>query len=301
MGFIFFQQVVASERKFKKKKKLGNYPYLSVVFSITLALFVVGLFGLLMQHSNRLSQLIRENVEIQIYLNKFITENDKLRIQKTLSGKKYAADVKLVTKEEAAQQFVEETGEDFLNFLGENPLHDAFVLRIVPEYYQSDSLRIIRSEIESLAGVFEVAYLESLVDAINQNLTKIGMVLVGFATLLLLTVAILINNTIKLALFSQRFLIRSMQLVGANRGFIQKPFLLRSATHGIVGGIIASGLLFGVLNYAYQSITELELLQDVRQQFYLFGGLVIFGALIGFISSLRAVNKYLKMSLDELY
>ncbi len=292
---------MVSERKFKKKKKLGNYPYLSVVFSITLALFVVGLFGLLIQHSNRLSQLIRENVEVQIYLNKFITENSKLKIHKTLSGKKYTARVDLISKEQAAEQFIEETGEDFLNFLGENPLHDAFVLRTTPEYYQADSLLAIRQEIQSIAGVFEVTYLESLVDSINRNLTKMGLVLMGFSVLLLLTVAILINNTIKLALFSQRFLIRSMQLVGANAGFIQEPFLLRSAAHGIVGGILASALLFGVLTYAYQEVTELEILRNSQQQLYLFAGLVIFGALIGFLSSLRAVNKYLKMSLDELY
>ena len=300
MGFVFLQ-ALGTDRKYKKKKKLGNYPYLSVVFSITLALFVVGLFGLLIQHSNRLSQLIRENIEIQIYLTKTITENDKLRIQKTLSGKEYASDVTLVSEEEAARQFIEETGEDFLNFLGENPLHDAFALRVKPEYYQADSLGWIRQEVESMTGVFEVTYLESLADSINRNLNKIGLILIGFSVLLLLTVAILINNTVKLALFSQRFLIRSMQLVGAKAGFIQRPFLFRSVLHGIWGGLISSSLLYGVLYYAYQWVNDLEVLQDAQQQLYLFGGLVIFGAMIGFLSSWRAVNKYLKMSLDELY
>jgi len=152
-----------------------------------------------------------------------------------------------------------------------------------------------------MAGVFEVTYLESLADSINRNLKKIGLILIGFSVLLLITVAILINNTVKLALFSQRFLIRSMQLVGATAGFIQTPFLLRSVVHGIWGGLISSSLLYGVLFYAYQWVNDLEVLQDTQQQFYLFGGLIIFGALIGFFSSWRAVNKYLKMSLDELY
>ena len=188
-----------------------------------------------------------------------------------------------------------------MNFLGENPLHDVYALRIKPEYYSADSLNRIKKEVESITGVLEVNYMQSLVQSINQNITKIGLILVGFAVLLFLTVAFLINNTIKLALFSQRFLIRSMQLVGAKASFIQKPFLIRSVLHGITGGALASLLLWVILNYAYQNITELEVLKDTVQQFYLFGGLVIFGALIGFLSSLWVINKYLKMSLDELY
>ena len=294
-------------RKYKKKKKLGNYPYTSVVFSITLALFVIGLFGMLVLHANKLKDLIKENVEVQVYLNKFTTENGKIKINKTLSAKDYAyykdgqAQIQFISKEDAVKQFTSRTGEDPLDFLGENPLLDAFILKIKPEFQDADNLKRIKAEIESMNGVFEVSYLESLVTAINENLKRIGIVLIAFSIILLITVAMLISNTIKLALFSQRFLIRSMQLVGARAGFIQRPFLIRSIFHGLLGGILAAGLLALLLQYAYQNVQDLSLLRDDEKLMILFGSLTILGAMIGLISTFRAMKKYLKMSLDDLY
>src|SRR5699024_10257158 len=131
---------------YKKKKKLGSYPYVSVVFSITLALFVIGLFGLLLLHANQLKELVRENVEVQVYLNKYITENQRIKINKTLASKDYVLvkdgtpQISYISKEEAAQQFIKETGEDFTNFLGENPLRDAFTVKIKATYHDKDKL-----------------------------------------------------------------------------------------------------------------------------------------------------------------
>ncbi len=293
--------------KIRKKKKLGSYPYVSVVFSISLALFVIGLFGLLILHANRLTQIIKENIEIQVYLNQTISENDRIKIQKTLANKDYInvidaePQISFISKEEAAESFIEETGEDFIQFLGENPLRDAYTLNIKPDYYDTQSLQKIKLDIERISGVFEVTYVESLINAINKNIAKISMVLMGFAVLLVIIVAILINNTIRLALFSQRFLIRSMQLVGATRRFIKKPFLLRSFAHGLLGGIFASVLLLGVLNYANQQIEDIDKLQEPVKIFILLGGLLVLGGFMGLLSTYRAINKYLKMSLDQLY
>ena len=293
--------------KIRKKKKLGSYPYVSVVFSITMALFVIGLFGLLLLHANALSRVIRENVEVQIFLNQTISENDRLKIQKTLATKDYIADINgeqqisYISKEEAAEDFIEETGEDFRQFLGENPLHDAFVIRIKPEYYTAEALQKIKLDVERLSGVFEVAYVENLVKSINENLTKISLVLVGFALLLVLIVTVLINNTIRLALFSQRFLIRSMQLVGATARFIQRPFLARSFAHGLLGGVLASVLLVLILQYANQQIEDIEQLQDPFRIGILLVGLLTLGGALGFLSTYRAVKRYMGMSLDELY
>lgn len=295
------------EVKFRKKKKLGSYPYVSVVFSISLALFVIGLFGLLILHANRLTQIIKENIEIQVYLNRTISENDKIKIRKTLSNKDYIAvvngqpQISFVSKEEAASDFIEETGEDFIQFLGENPLRDAYIINVKPENYTTEDLQKIRLDIERMSGVFEVTYVESLINSINKNVAKISIVLVSFAALLVIIVAILINNTIRLALFSQRFLIRSMQLVGATRQFIKKPFLIRSFMHGILGGVFASVLLLLILNYANQQIEDIERLQEPSKILILFVGLLVLGGFMGFLSTYRAVNKYLKMSLDELY
>ena len=237
-----------------RKKNLGSYPYLSVVVSITLALSVLGIFGLLLIHANKLSNLIRENVELQVYLNKNVTPVQITRIEKTLSSNDYilkrdqSADISFTSKEQAAENFIKETGEDFNAFLGENPLRDAFFIKIDPRYHTKlDSLKL---NIESQNGVFEVAYMEDLVQSINKNITKISVVLVGFAAILVLIVIILINNTIKLALFSQRFLIRSMQLVGATRNFIQQPFLFRSILHGLLSGVLAIAMLIFLLDFA---------------------------------------------------
>ena len=295
------------ESKSRRKKKLGSYPSVSVIFSITLSLFVIGLFGLLFLHANRLSEIVKENIEIQVFLNKDISQNQKIQVLKTLSSKDYVfkvnddAQISFISKEEAEKQFIEDTGEDFKEFLGENPLRDAYVIKIAPEFQDKAKLKIVKKEIEELSGVFEVVYMENLVDSINKNLAKLGLILLGFAVILMIVVVILINNTIKLALFSQRFLIRSMQLVGAKASFIQKPFLLRSGFNGILSGLLASGILYGLTKYAYSKIEDLYLLQEVDKVVMLFGGLLLIGALIGLLSTFRAIRKYLRMSLDELY
>lgn len=286
---------------------MGSFPYVSVVFSVTLALFVIGLFGLLILHSNKLKDAIRENITIQIYLDKFVTENDKIRINKLLTQKKYIAKkgdkslVEFVSKEDAAKMFIESTGEDFIEFLGDNPLRDAFTIKIDPSYQQIDSLKNIEAELSKVDSVFEVVYVQSLVQSINKNITKISLALVAFTIILLITIVILINNTIKLALFSQRFLIRSMQLVGAKAWFIIMPFVRRAGLQGLLAGLIASGLLFALLTYANSVIEELKQLQSINEFLMLFAFILVLGMVIGMVSTYNAVKKYLKMSLDELY
>ena len=295
------------EAKRHKKKRLGSYPSVNVIFSITLALFVIGLFGILFIHANKLTSIIRENIEVQVYLNHNVSENQRISIQQTLATKPWVRIkgedrlISFVSKEEAAKIFIEETGEDFSEFLAENPLRDAFTIKIEDEYYEPAKLEEIKTEVEKIRGVFEVVYIESLVNSINKNLTKISLVLLGFALILLAVVVILINNTIKLALFSQRFIIRSMQLVGAKGNFIRKPFLFRSSVNGLIGGLLASALLFGLMQYAYKRIEDLVMLKDINETLLIFGFLLFLGVIIGFLSTYRAINKYLKMSLDDLY
>ena len=300
-----------SVSKFKvRKKKLGSYPYISVVLSITLALFVIGVFGLLMIYSKELERVVLENVKIQVYLKSHITENQKKEIEKSLSIRYFlpkdisdgsAKPIQFISKEEAAKQFIKETGEDFQKFLGENPLRDAFLVSVSPLYHDKKSMAKIKGEVEKINGVFQVYYIENLIDSINKNVTKIGLLLLGLSTLLFITVVLLINNTLRLALFSQRFLIRSMQLVGAKRWFIQWPFLIRASFHGFLAGLIASGLLVSVISFANKRIEDLSLIQNTNRIILLFGGLTLLGILVAFGSTFRAVRKYLKLSLDELY
>lgn len=277
------------------------------MFSITLALFLIGLFGLLIMHSNKLTGVIRENITMQIYLDKFVTENDKIRINKLLTQKDYVARdgetpmVEFISKEVAAERFIESTGEDFIEFLGDNPLRDAFVIKINPEFQMEESLKEIEDELNKVDAVFEVVYVQNLVQSINNNIAKISMILIGFTAILLVTIIVLINNTIKLALFSQRFLIRSMQLVGAKSAFIISPFIKRAGLQGLGAGVIASGLLFGLLSYVNRVIEELQRLQSLEEVLLLFGAIMALGIIIGVFSTYKAVKKYLKMSLDELY
>lgn len=290
-----------------KKKKLGSYPYFSVVFSISLALFVIGVFGSLIIYSRELERVVRESVKIQVFLQSRVTEAQRLQIQKTLTSKPYTSKehpegaVHFISKEEAAKQFIKETGEDFQQFLGENPLRDAFIVRLHKDYHEAAKLNTIKAEVEKINGVFQVYYVENVIDSINKNITKISLILLGLALLLLLTVVLLINNTVRLALFSQRFLIRSMQLVGAQSWFIQKPFLYRAIGHGLLAGVIASLLLFGLISLGNKRIEDLQLIQNNERLVILAVTLLVTGMLVALLSTFRAVNKYLKLSLDQLY
>lgn len=299
--------MAAQEIKYKKKKRLGSYPFISVIVSITLALLVMGLFGMLLLQARNLSEAIQSNVELQVYLHKNVGENEKIQIRKILSEKDYTLkskntpQIEFISREEAAKRFLQDTGEDVVAFLGENPLRDAYVIKIDPQHQNKSRLDQVKKDIESLNGVYEAAYVEDLAEAINGNLAKISIVLAAFFIFLLIAVIILINNTIKLALFSQRFLIRSMQLVGAKSSFIRRPFLLRAGLHGITGGILASAALYGILQYASEKIEGLVRLVNPEEVLILSGILLFMGAAIGYLSALKAMRKYLKLSLDELY
>jgi cell division transport system permease protein len=285
--------MAVKERKYKKKK-LGNYPFISVVFSITIALSVIGLFGLLLIFTGKLTKSIQENVEIQVFLTKGLSSNEITKISKTLSSKDYillregVPQLTTISKEAAAKQFSQETGEDFINFLGDNPLRDVIVLKITQEYHSAENLLEIKKEIEFIRGVYEVSYVESLVNSINENLAKVGLILVIIFSVVLLGVVILIHNTIKLALFSQRFLIRSMQLVGATAAFIQRPFLIRSFFYGIVSGFFTVLLLSVFLNFINSKVSGLSELQSMKELFILGGVLMTLGAIVGFISTFAA-------------
>jgi len=290
------------------KKKLGRFPLAGVIVSITLALFITGLFGVLIIYSRQLEKLVREKVRVQVYLKNGLTESQRTQIEKKLETLPYllkpssgVSPVQFISKDEAARKFIAETGEDFTKFLGENPLHEAYLITIDPAYHTTEGLAEIKKEIEGMSGVFQVYYVEELVAAINKNVTQISLVLVSLIAILMVVVILLINNTIRLALFSQRFLIRSMQLVGAKNWFIQKPFLLRAAVYGLTGGLIASGALAGIIEAANRKIEDLRELQNPSLLLMLMGSLVMLGVLISVVSTQASIRKYLRMSLDELY
>ena len=291
----------------KAKKQLGYFKFGSVLFSTTLSLFIVGLFGIILIQSSSLTKLIRENIEIQVFLDKGLSQKQLTDLRKNLSERPFvlhAEDsvyLRFISNKEAAETFIKNTGEDFTKFLEDNPLRDSYVFSVSEEFQSSEQLTLIAKELETQPGVFEVSYMTDLVDSINKNLFKVSLIMGGFILILIITVIMLINNTIRLALFSQRFLIRSMQLVGATRGFIRKPFLIRAFLFGVLAGILASGILFALLEYTKGNIEGFASLQNTELILLLFAGLTVTGGFLSGISTLRSVNKYLNMSLDELY
>jgi cell division transport system permease protein len=294
-------------QRIRRKKRLGSYPYGTVVFSIALALFTIGVFGMLLLQARKLADLIQQSLEVQVYLERELTEPQLIRLQKTIAQKPYIAlqdnvpQVRYVSKEEGAQQLIKETGEDFMTFLGNNPLRDVLVINLSADYADRAQLQKVKRDLVKLKGVHEVQYVESLIEAIRKNVKRLSFLLLGFAAVLLTAAVLLINNTIKLAMFSQRFLIRSMQLVGATGGFIQKPFLTRATLQGAAAGVLATLLLLALLQWATYELPELRVLQDPIQLAFLLGALVLLGSLIGLLSAFRAVQKYLHLSLDDLY
>lgn len=287
------------------KKKLGGYPATGVVVSITLALFVVGLFGLLLIYSQQLEKQVRQNIRMQVYLKSNVSETQQLEIKNKLLALDYVSKeedgLTFVSREDAAEKFIAETGEDFKDFLGENPLRDAFLIGIDEKYHSREQMDTIKAEIQKMKGVYQVFYVEGLIEAINENITKVALVLAGLIIVLLVTVALLINNTLRIALFSQRFLIRSMQLVGARKWFIQRPFLVRAAGYGLLSGVLASVIIWLLSDYAQREVTDLKVLHDQEQFIILLGILLMIGMLIAVLSTFFSIRKYLRMSLEELY
>lgn len=295
-------------QKFNSRKKLGSYPYVGVIISITLALFVTGLFGMLIIYSQGFERLVRENIRLEVYLKNGLTETQRLQVEKKLEGLPYIikskanqSSIQYISKEEAAKKFIAETGEDFTKFYGDNPLHDAYLINIDPQFHTETSMDMIKKEVQKMNGVFEVSYVDNLIKSVNKNFTSIGLVLSGLIALLLIVVVLLVNNTLRLALFSQRFLIRSMQLVGARKWFIQRPFLVRSIAYGTLSGVLASLGIWLIINYAHRNIEDLALLHNETSMFALMGSLLLIGMVVAAASTLFSIRKYLKMSLDELY
>jgi cell division transport system permease protein len=290
-----------------RKKKLGSYPYLTVVFSMTMALFVIGLFAVIFVHANKLSSIIQEKIEVHLYLNNDLSDNKIQILNKIIASQPYVLKKNnvpqtiYISQDSAAKKFIRDTGEDFYKVLKDNPVRSSITIKLNPAFSDSTHMKKIVADLQNMEGVFEVDYQENLIAQINENIKTISFIFIGFAIILLAAAVLLINNTIKLALFSQRFLIRSMQLVGATRSFIQWPFLARAILQGLFSGIIAALVLGILIQYVYSEINDLAKLQETETVIIILGSLLVLGALIGLLSSFRAINTYLKMSLDELY
>lgn len=291
-----------------KIKKLGSTPNAMVIISLTIALFLIGLCGLLTLNARKLAEYLKQNVEVQVYLDNDLSTSKLDSIFKMIATRNFvlkndnSPQINFISKEVAAKQFIKESGEDYRKLLGNNnPLFNSYSVKIKEEFFTEINLKAIKTDLEKLPGVHEVAYVENVVDEINKNISKIYLILSVFVVLLLIIIVVMVNNTIKLSLYSQRFLIRSMQLVGATNAFIRKPFVVKGGLQGLISGLVACTLLMILQQFAVQQVEGLSVLQEPSKLIILLIALLIIGTLVGILSTFQSVERYLKLSLDELY
>lgn len=284
------------------KRKI-NTSYVTSVISITLVLFTLGFLGLFVLHAKSLSNYIKENIGFEIIMKDNIKEVDIVYLQKQLDIHTGIKSTEYITKEEATTRLTKVLGEDFTGFIDDdnNPLLPSIDVRFNADWANNDSIMKMEEFVLGYNSVKEVYYQKSVVHLINKNLRKISLILFGFSILLLLIAVALINNTIRLSIYSKRFIIRTMQLVGATEKFIIQPFIIVGFAQGFISAIIAMALLYGVLIAAQQSVPELVLLSSNSMLIYLNVMILISGLLITGISTLFAVDKYLRMKTDAMY
>lgn len=275
--------------------------YISTVISIALVLLMAGLLGLILVHAKNLSNYIKENIVLNVILYEDTEEADALKLQKTLNDNPHVLNTEYISKELAARNLQQDLGEDFVEFLGYNPLSASIDVHLKAEYANQDSVQNFIKEVSANKIIKEMVYQESLLDMVNNNIRIIGLVILTFTVILLIIAVALINNTIRLSIYSQRFLIKSMQMVGATKGFIRRPFLGYGILHGLLGSIIAIVLLIMVLYFGQQQIPELILLQNYFEFAIIFAGVIAIGILISGLSTYFAVTKYLHLRMNDLY
>lgn len=290
---------MTESRKKMSRRFKPNYVY-SIV-STALVLFMIGLLALLFIHGNKLANQFKENIEFTVIIKDNVSEKSILALQKQLSAEPWVKSSKYVSKEDAAKIFTQENQEDFKDLLDYNPLFASVNLKLNAGYTSKDSINAIEQRVMAHAEVGEFYYERQLVEMLNDNLRKISWVIAAISLLLVLLAIGLIDSTIRLSMYSSRFLIRSMQLVGATRNFVIWPFTKRSLQNGLIASAIAILALMTLLNFAISQVPELLALQDASMLLLVFTGILLLGLLFSYLSTHLAVNKYLRMKLDELY
>jgi len=275
--------------------------YISTIFSITLVLLSLGILGLILVHAKNLSNYVKENIVLNVIVDEGAKEADVLQFQKELNGNPAVKQTQYVNKELAARNLTQDLGEDFVNFLGYNPLLSTVDIYLKADYANNKSIEALKATISKNPVVKEVIYQSSLIDMVNQNINTIGIIILGFGVILLVISIALINNTIRLAIYSQRFLIKSMQLVGATKNFIRKPFILVAILHGLIASLIAVIILLALLFYAQKEIPEIIILRNYTEFGIVFLFLVGVGIFITALSTTFAVSRYLRLKIYDLY
>lgn len=285
----------------KASSKRGKPSYFMSILGVTLVLFLLGILGWLGINSKKLMQHFKESVEVHVFLKQNFDDKDRIALQDSIKAKAYVKEVRYTDKETAKKEWIKNGGEDFSEFLENSLLPASIDFTLKEQYVDSAQLEAIKADFSQNPIVDEVRYPTAVVGSMQKNFRTISMVLIAIAVVVSILVIVLIDNTIRLAMFSNRFLIKTMQMVGATRGFIARPLNIRAVINGAISALIAIAVLYIAVTLAENYFPGFELLHDNRLFILLFAVLLVIGVSITLISTHRSVVKYLRMKLDELY
>ena len=275
----------------------------TIIISISLVLVMIGLLSVLILKARMVSDYVKENINITVFLDETAKDVDILALQKSIDAEPWRRSTVFVSKEEAAKQLSEDLGEDFIKTLGYNPLQPSIEIYLNAAYANNDSIAWIEQELREDSRIKDVMYQKDMVGVVNERMGSISLIILVFSAALLIVAVGLIFNTIRLAIYSQRFLIRTMDLVGATQTFIRRPFVWRGVRNGIIGAIIAILITVGIVLVMDRYFHDLKLIQvaDVETLAILCALQIMLGILITWISTALAVRKFLRQSTDALY
>lgn len=274
---------------------------LTSIISIALVLFLLGLILLIGLLGQKLSVYVKENISFSVILKENSKDADIKKMQKQLDARPYIKSTEYISKEQAAKELEEELGENPETFLGFNPLQASIEVKLNSEYANPDSLLLIEKQIKSYTNVSELLYRKDMMQLVNDNLKRVGIILLTLAAILMIISFVLISNTIRLLIYSKRFLIHTMQLVGATAGFIRRPFIRYNVASGIWAAVLAVFMLMGALYYVQREFPGFIDLLDVQALLIVFGAVLVLGMIFSFVATCFAVNRYLRMDVDKLY
>ncbi|QCW98577.1 FtsX-like permease family protein [Aggregatimonas sangjinii] len=288
-----------SFENFQKRKLISSY--FSVVLSIGLVLFLLGTLGLLLVNTKKMADHFKEQVTIAVFLKESAKEVEINQLQKSLATDEYVKSATYVSKEAAAEQHTEEIGENFMDFLGYNPLKNSIDIKLKADFVSPEQIEDIAEKLTAKEYVEEVSYDKPLVDLLNDNVKKLGFWILVASGIFTFIAVLLINSSIRLSIYSKRFIIKTMQMVGATKSFIRQPFIKTNIKLGVIGSLLAMLALAGLLYYLDETFPELNLLEDIQLLGIVFGGVFLLGILISFISTYFATSRFLNLRTDELY
>lgn len=291
--------MASSFEKYQKRRLISSY--FSVVISISLVLFLLGLLGLLMLNSKRVADYFKEQISITIFLKNDAKEVEVTQLKQSLALAEYTKSANYVSKEQAAEEHSVTIGENFTDYLGYNPLQNSIDVHLIADFVTPELIEEITTEINNKDFVDDVVYDKPLIAKLTENVKKISFWVLIISSVFLFIAVLLINSSIRLSVYAKRFTIKTMQMVGATKQFIRRPFIWRSVRLGILGSIMAMMGMGVVLYYLNISFAELKLLEDKILLIGLFGFIFLMGVFITWISTFIATQRFLNLQTDELY